>query len=160
MCPSYGLCGGSLDCDSQFTILSPLSFDGPQLRLWRSISVCQSCNEATGIVSKNDKDEFFRYRSLHLAGATIYDPDTYKSFPHNFFKIFAHLHYSKQQYSFFGGLKWQLAGSNNQHLRELNKTQVEIALKCTTEFTLVEWISFSITDLHLTCQNINSNTRD
>jgi len=23
--------GGVLDCDSQFTILSPLSFDGPQL---------------------------------------------------------------------------------------------------------------------------------
>ena len=28
MCPSSGLWGGVLDCDSQFTILSPPSFDG------------------------------------------------------------------------------------------------------------------------------------
>jgi len=40
MCPSSGLCGGILDCDSQFTILSPPSFDKPQL--WRSTSVCSS----------------------------------------------------------------------------------------------------------------------
>jgi len=40
MCPSSGLWGGVLDCDSQFTILSPPSFDGPQL--WRSTSVCSS----------------------------------------------------------------------------------------------------------------------
>ena len=40
MCPSSGLWGAVLDCDSQFTILSPISFDGPQL--WRSISVCSS----------------------------------------------------------------------------------------------------------------------
>ena len=39
MCPSFRLWGG-LDCDSQFTILSPPSFDRPQL--WRSMSVC-SC---------------------------------------------------------------------------------------------------------------------
>jgi len=32
--------GGVWDCDSQFTILSPPSFDGPQL--WRSTSVCSS----------------------------------------------------------------------------------------------------------------------
>jgi len=38
--PSSGLWGGVLDCDSQFTILSSLSFDRPQL--WRSVSVC-SC---------------------------------------------------------------------------------------------------------------------
>ena len=37
MCPSSGLWGGVLDCDSQFTILSPPSFDGPQL--WRFTSV-------------------------------------------------------------------------------------------------------------------------
>jgi len=40
MCPSSGLLGGVLDCDSQLTILSPPSFDGPQL--WRSRSVCSS----------------------------------------------------------------------------------------------------------------------
>ena len=40
MCPSSGLWGGVLDCDSQFTILSPLLFDRPQL--WRSVSVCSS----------------------------------------------------------------------------------------------------------------------
>jgi len=40
MCPSSGLWGGVLDCDSQFTILSPQSFDEPQL--WRSASVCSS----------------------------------------------------------------------------------------------------------------------
>ena len=40
MCPSSGLWGDFLDCASQFTILSPLSFDGPQLG--RSISVCSS----------------------------------------------------------------------------------------------------------------------
>ena len=31
MCPSSGLWGGVLDCDSQFTILNPPSCDGPQL---------------------------------------------------------------------------------------------------------------------------------
>jgi len=40
MCPSSGSWGRVLDCDSQFTILSPPSFDGPQL--WRSTSVCSS----------------------------------------------------------------------------------------------------------------------
>jgi len=40
MCSSSGLWGGVLDCDSHFTILSPPSFDGPQL--WRSMSVCSS----------------------------------------------------------------------------------------------------------------------
>ena len=40
MCPSSGLWGGVLDCDSQFTTLSPPSFDGPQL--WRFTSVCSS----------------------------------------------------------------------------------------------------------------------
>ena len=40
MCPSSGLWGGVLDCDSQFTILSPPSVDGAQL--WRSTSVCSS----------------------------------------------------------------------------------------------------------------------
>jgi len=40
MCPSSGLWGGVLDCDSQFTILSPPSFDGPPL--WRSQSACSS----------------------------------------------------------------------------------------------------------------------
>ena len=40
MCPSSGLWGGALDGDFHFTILSLLSFDGPQL--WRSISVCSS----------------------------------------------------------------------------------------------------------------------
>ena len=40
MCPSSGLWGGVLDCDSQFTILSLPSFDGP--KLWRSTSVCSS----------------------------------------------------------------------------------------------------------------------
>jgi len=40
MCPpaSSRLWGEVFDCDSQFTILSPLSFDRPQL--WCSISVC------------------------------------------------------------------------------------------------------------------------
>jgi len=37
MCQSSGLWRGVLDCDSQFTILSPPSFDGPQL--WRCTSV-------------------------------------------------------------------------------------------------------------------------
>ena len=37
MCLSSRLWGGVLDCDFQFTILSPLLFDGP--RLWRSIRV-------------------------------------------------------------------------------------------------------------------------
>ena len=36
---------GVLDCDSQFTILSPLSFDGPQL--WCSVSVCSSLHLVT-----------------------------------------------------------------------------------------------------------------
>ena len=40
MCPSSGLWGGFLDCDSQFTILSPPSFDGPQLS--RFTSMCSS----------------------------------------------------------------------------------------------------------------------
>jgi len=40
MCPSSGLWGGILDCDSQFTILSPPSFDKHQL--WHSTSVCSS----------------------------------------------------------------------------------------------------------------------
>jgi len=40
MCPSSGPWGGVLDCDSQFTILSPPSIDGPQL--WRSMRVCSS----------------------------------------------------------------------------------------------------------------------
>jgi len=31
MCPSSGLWEGVLDCNSQFTILGPPSFDGPQL---------------------------------------------------------------------------------------------------------------------------------
>ena len=35
MCPSSGLWEGVLDCDSQFTILSPQSFDGPQRRYLR-----------------------------------------------------------------------------------------------------------------------------
>jgi len=37
MCLSSGLCGGVLDCDSQFTILSPLLFDGP------SFDALQAC---------------------------------------------------------------------------------------------------------------------
>ena len=45
MCPSSGLWGGVLDCDSQFTILSPPSFDGPQL--WRFTSVCSSLHLLT-----------------------------------------------------------------------------------------------------------------
>ena len=40
MCPSSGLWEGVLDCDSQFTILSPPLFDWPQL--WRFTSVCSS----------------------------------------------------------------------------------------------------------------------
>jgi len=40
MCPSSGLWGVVFDCDSHFTILSTLSFDGPQLR--RFMSVCSS----------------------------------------------------------------------------------------------------------------------
>jgi len=40
MSPSSGIWGGVLDCNSQFTIMSPLSLDGPQL--WRAISVCSS----------------------------------------------------------------------------------------------------------------------
>jgi len=40
MCPSSRLWGGVLDCDSQFTILSPPSFDGPQLGCFTS--VCSS----------------------------------------------------------------------------------------------------------------------
>ena len=40
MCLSSGLCGGVLDCDSQFTFLSPLLFNGPQC--WRSMSVRSS----------------------------------------------------------------------------------------------------------------------
>ena len=40
MCPSSGLWGEVLDYDFQFTILSPLSFDGPQF--WHSISMCSS----------------------------------------------------------------------------------------------------------------------
>ena len=38
---------GVLDCDSQFTILSPLSFDGPQLSSWRSVSACTSLHLLT-----------------------------------------------------------------------------------------------------------------
>ena len=45
MCPSSGLLGGVLDCDSQFTILSPPSFDGSQL--WRFTSVCSSLSPHT-----------------------------------------------------------------------------------------------------------------
>ena len=37
MCPSSGLWGGSLDCDSQFTILSAPSFDGAQLSLYKRV---------------------------------------------------------------------------------------------------------------------------
>jgi len=40
MWPSSGLWGWVLNCDSQFNILGPPSFDGPQL--WRSTSVCSS----------------------------------------------------------------------------------------------------------------------
>jgi len=40
MCPCSRFWGGVLDCDSQFTIPSPISFDGHQL--WRSMSVCSS----------------------------------------------------------------------------------------------------------------------
>ena len=40
MCPSSGLWGVVFDCDSHFTILSTLSFDGPQLR--RFMNVCSS----------------------------------------------------------------------------------------------------------------------
>ena len=48
MCPFsglWGVLGWRLDCGSQFTILSPLSFDGPQL--WRSVSVCSSLHLLT-----------------------------------------------------------------------------------------------------------------
>jgi len=40
MCLSSWLWGRVLDCGNQFTILSPQSFNGPQL--WRSMSVCSS----------------------------------------------------------------------------------------------------------------------
>ena len=43
---SSGHWGGFLDCGSKFNILSPLSFDRPQL--WRSISVCSSLYLLTG----------------------------------------------------------------------------------------------------------------
>jgi len=48
MCPSSGVWGGlgwRLDCGSQFTILSPLLFDGLQLR--RPVSVCSSLHLLT-----------------------------------------------------------------------------------------------------------------
>ena len=51
MCPSSGLWGGVLDCDSQFTILSPPSFDGPQL--WR-LSVDR--------LNSNDDDCFYYFQ--------------------------------------------------------------------------------------------------
>jgi len=40
MCPYSGLWGGFLDCDSQFTILSPPSFDGPQPLGFDALPAC------------------------------------------------------------------------------------------------------------------------
>jgi len=67
MCPSSGLWGGVLDCDSQFTILSPPLFDGPQLR--RFTSVCSSlylltrahCAQCSPSISL-----YLAFTSLHL----------------------------------------------------------------------------------------------